>query len=287
MSKEFVPPTFKDFGKSLSDLFTKKYSYDHSFKVKSRADNLNLEAGVTAKDGALNGHIKDKYKHADLGDIEAEFTTTGKVDVSLKNAKLVKGVTVKIGATDKPNGKIDVVYKQDAFTGGLNFDVSQSKTVAEATGVVGTDGVSVGGQLQYGLNHDPKSSDADGLLDYNGGIEYTQDSYTMTVKTAKKADNLAGSYIHKVSYDFTVGAQIEYSIPTNARLLTIGGQYQLTSDTLLQGKFNTNGLISTMVQQRLLNPEVKIGLSTDFLWKNQSTVPQKFGASVVFGKDDE
>jgi len=242
---------------------------------------------VTAKDGALNGHIKDKYKHADLGDIEAEFSTTGKVDVSLKNAKLVKGVAVKVGATDKPNGKIDVSYKQDGFTGGLNFDVSQPKTVAEATSVVGYEGLSVGGQLQYGLNHDPKSSDPDGLLDYNGGIEYTDDPYTLTLKTTKKADNLFGSYIHKVSYDFTVGAQIEYSIPTNARLFTLGGQYQLTADTLLQGKFNTNGLISTMIQQRLTSPDVKIGLSTDFLWKNQSTVPQKFGASVVFGKDDE
>lgn len=62
----FKPPYYQNFGKTASDLFKKKFDYDHTLKVINRSrDGLVLESSAVNQSTGLRGQTKVTYNPAE------------------------------------------------------------------------------------------------------------------------------------------------------------------------------------------------------------------------------
>jgi len=282
MSQDFVPPLFKNFGKTVADLFKEQFDYKKQVKVKSSTPNgvtLQSTAETASKTGGdFQGTVKATYKQPDIGTFEAELNTAGTTKYSVKADKLTKGLAVKVSGDEKPAGKIEVDYAQEFFSGSLNVDVSKDATSSEVAGVIGYDGLAVGGQVKYDITRQ-------NLADFNAGAEYAQSDYTLSVKTADQANILTTSYLHKYSTDVTLGAVFAYDIEASKRLLTVGGSYKVDANIATKLKIDTNGILAAVLEHKLRNPAAKFVFSSEFNAKAASTVPEKFGLALHLGDE--
>jgi len=279
-----VPPLFKNFGKSLKDLIEKKFDFNREVKVKTTtASGVTFESTgrSTSKNNDFSGLVKTTYKRPDFGVFELELDTDGKAKYSAENDQLRKGVVVKLSGDQDPTGTLDVSYRQEYLATSAVLQLSRNTTSVETTAAIGVDGLYVGGQVKYDVN-------AQTVSDYNAASEYTQLDHTVTVKTADSGDKLALSYIHNVNPDVQVGGQFEYrvsSVSALNSLLTAVGSYNVDRDTVLKGKFNSQGIVTTAIEQRIFNPKLKYGLTTEFNARHHSALPERFGVSVTLGEN--
>jgi len=282
MSVDFVPPLFKKFGQTLTDLFKEQFEYKKQLKLKTTtANGVSLQSGaeVVGKTGAeFAGNVKATYKQADIGTFETELHTAGVTKYSVKADRLTKGLTVKVSGDEKPAGKVEIDYAQEYFSSSLTVDVSKIATAIEGAGVVGFDGLSVGGQVKYDIT-------GQRLSDFNAGTEYAQPDFIVSLKTSEQANKITTSYIHKLSPQLTTGACFAYDIESNKRLLTVGGSYRIDSASFTKAKIDTNGILSTIFEHRLRNPNVKLVLASEYNAKQACTVPEKVGLSINLGDD--
>jgi len=278
---EFIPPLFKKFGKSLTDLFKEQFEYKKQLKVKTTTSSgVTLESGVEAlsKGGDFGGNVKTTWKQPDIGTFETELNTAGSTKYSVKAEKLSKGLTVKASGDEKPAGKLEVDYAQEYFSSSLTADVSKDSTSADFAGVVGFDGLSVGGNVKYDVTGQKVS-------DFNAGAEYSQSDFTATIKTANQAQQIGTSYFHKLNADLTVGGLFSYDIEKGSRVLTVGGEYGLGDKNSIKAKVDTNGILATALIHRLRAPLTKLVLTTEFNTKSASTVPQNIGIGLHLGDE--
>jgi len=278
---DFVPPLFKNFGKTLADLFKEQFDFKKQVKVKSTTSNgltLTSAAETTSKAGEFQGSIKATHKSTDIGTFEAEISTSGATKYSVKADKLTKGLAVKVSGDEKPAGRVEVDYAQEFFAGSLNVDVAKDSTAGEVAGVVGYDGMSVGGQVKYDITRQA-------LADFNAGAEYAGSDFTATVKTTEQANKISTSYIHKYNSDLSLGANFEYDIESGKRVFTVGDSYKVDAQIATKFKINTLGVLGAVLEHKLRNPNIKTVFSAEFNAKQASTVPEKFGLAFHFGDD--
>jgi len=277
---EYIPPLFKNFGKGLTDLFKKQFDYKKSVTVKTSTSNgLTLETQAeTAKAGDFAGSLKSTYKQSDVGVFEAELHTSGSTKYSVKADKLTKNLVVKVSGDEKPSGKVEVDYAQDFFSSSLTVDVAKESTAVDTAGVIGFDGLSVGGHVKYDVTRQQ-------LADFNAGTEYSQSDFTVTVKTTDQANKIATSYLHKISADVQAGAHFSYDLESGKRLLAVGGSQRFDSQSFGKAKLDTNGILSLALEQKLKNPLAKLVFSAEFNARQASTVPDRFGLGVHLGDD--
>jgi len=277
---DFIPPLFKRFGKGLTDQLKEQFEYKKYIKVKSSTSNgVALETtGEALKSGDYSGNVKATYKQKDIGTFEAELNTTGSTAYSVKADKLTKGLTVKISGDEKPAGKLEVDFAQEFYSTSLGVDVSKDTTSVDGAGVIGFDGLSVGGAVKY-------DATAQSVSDYNAGVEYTQSDFTATVKTTNQADKVQTSFLQKVNGDLTFGGLFSYDIVSGKRVLTVGGTYKVNDDNTAKLKTDSDGIVSSVLETRLRKSSAKVLLSAEHNLRNQTTVPEKFGLGLIFGDD--
>jgi voltage-dependent anion channel protein 2 len=298
----YTPPTFGNLGKAYSDLFKKKYDFDNALKLTSKTD-FGLTPSVSAKiyKDKIGGSLKAVYVDKSFGEAEGEIDAAsgkawGKVTLTkiLQPAKFIfnggfdptsKDPLVKDGYSLKTEAE----YRKDYLAGSasvlLGDDGKSVAAVAEVAGVVGMDGVAVGGQV--------KVSQQGSLLDYNVGAQYEKSSFVATVKTEHQGDVIRLSFYHAVRSDLKWGAEIlsdEYdrlSKPAEARrrVISVAEEFQVDGDTLLKARLNNFGEIGTVVEHRLHNPNVVVGAAAQFKADGSARVtPDKFGLTLSIGE---
>lgn len=277
----FQPPLFRKFGKALDDLFSKKYGNKKELRVKSLTrDGTTLESGVvfSSKDGLYTGRFKYNRFLPSVGKAEVEVDTTGKAKGSIEaDQTLAKNVVAKLTVSEKPDANAEIDYSKDSFNFSLIAGGSQKKSSVEGAGVIGFDGLSVGGSVKY-------DTTGQSVEDYNAGIQYQQADFTGTVRTEEQGDIVTGSYVHSLSREVDVGARLKYNIATGNRLFTFGGSYQVDSDTHARGKASSNGEVEAVLERRLANPSLTYALSSKFDANQKSHVPTEFGVLFQFGE---
>jgi voltage-dependent anion channel protein 2 len=281
----FVPPLYSKLGKTLSDLFKKKFEYDGKVSSRNIVNNeLTLESSsnLTEK-GTFAGNVKATYKNKDFGEVEGEMNTSGSLTGSAKATKLAKNLTVTLSGTERPSCKLLAEYQKEYFAVSGHVEHNADTTKLEGTVVVGFDGFSVGGQARY----DTAAAD---LEDYNAGAEYTHDDFTATLVTSDRADKLVASYFYKLKnrtagLKTSVGGRFEYDLTkqANNRVLTIGVEHDIDAASNMKAKVDSNGTLAGVVEHRLNNPSVKLAFAAQWAGKNKSTTPEKFGVGVHFG----
>jgi len=284
----FIPPLWSKFGTQAKDLLSKKYDYKNQLTAKNNvAADLTVESTVTVADNsALSGTVKTKYKNKDFGEVEAEIGTVPNKDKAtlsgeVKATKLYDGLVVSAKGTDVWTAKLGAEYRHESVAGSLTFEATKDSHQIEGTIAAGFDGFSVGGQSRYCFNH--------GLSDYNFGAEYSQPEYALTLKTEKKADVLVGSYWHNVptsrnKLKTQVGAQVSWDLSgTGNKVFTVGTEHEIDEVTTVKGKIDTEGQLAAVLEHRLTNPFMKLGLSANWKVQDKTTTPNKFGVALTFG----
>jgi voltage-dependent anion channel protein 2 len=281
----FVPPLYSKFGKSLSDLFKKKFEYDSKISSRNIVNSeLTIESSSSLTEkGNFTGNVKTTYKNKDFGEVEGEMNTSGLLTGSIKATKLADNLTVTLSGTERPCGKLLAEYQKEYFAVSGQVEHNMDTTKLEGTAVVGFDGFSVGGQARY-------NTATSEVEDYNAGAEYTHDDFTATLVTSDRADKLVASYFHKIKnrtagLKTSVGGRFEYDLTkqANNRLLTIGVEHDIDAASNMKAKIDSNGSIAGVVEHRLNNPSVKLAFAAQWAGKNKTTTPERFGVGVNFG----
>lgn len=270
---------FTKLGKSVNDLFKKKYDWSTSISTKNTAGNVTVEAGATRGD-ALAGYTTATLKDSKWGEVEVTMKTdtgadipTGKVTLN----KLSPGLEIAIkGSASKLN--IDATLKKDAatLTAGVSTNM-KDKHGLTASAVISNDGLSVGGSVALNGSGD--------VTDYNVGTEWAAKDLTLTLVTSNKGENITASAFQKLNGS-VLGAQYSLNPENNSRSMQVGTRYNLAEGTLVQAKLNSAGEISTVVEHRLATPNCLLCVSTshnalakgsDVLTANKMGVSMKFG----------
>lgn len=278
--KQFIPPFFKNFGKSTKDLFKKKYEFDNTVKVINKAQN-----GVTFESTAnvsknYQGTINVKYANKCFGEVESEVSTLNSTDskLSLKLKKLAPGLTLTTGVQGKVMN-VDVEYQQEFISAQSIIKSNLEKTSIDSYASVGFDGVSVGAQCVVNVANGAQVNDT------NVGVEYTKDNLTTSVFTEKNCDFLTASFFQKVNKDTNVGASFKYEIAgKQSRSFTVGFEQKLDFDTSVKAKAELpSGVLSTAIEHRLNNPRVQVGVASSFNLTKQPLTVDSIGFGFTLG----
>jgi len=299
---DFVPQLFANLGKSYKDLAKKKYDYDNVLKIVNKTDfGLTLTTAGTFKKETISGNVKAAYKDKRFGDSELEVdTTSGKVFGKVGLDQLHKYTKVTVSGGFDPTSKEALVkdswslkgegeYRKDFIAGGGSVLVGEESVNVgiglEASGVIGFDGVSVGGQLKHRVGEKEPN-------DFNVGAQCDHKDFTATMLSEFQGDVLRFSWFHKVSAPLQLGVellsdefdQLSKSENPRRRTITFASQYQVDDATQAKAKGNNWGDISVAIEHRLGNPAVLLGAAAEFKAKGTSKLAaDKFGLSFTFG----
>merc|ERR1712225_59455 len=269
-----VPPSWKDLGKSASDLLNKDYPLaGNSLEVKTRAPN-NVAfkvAGVRdAKSAAIAGDIEAKYADAKNGVTLTQAWTTSnvlKTQVELEN-QIAKGLKLDVQghllpATQGKSAYVTAIYKQPSLHTRALLDVFKGPTFT-ADAVIGRDGFLLGAESTYSV---PTGA----ITRYALGLGYAAPSY------------------HKVSKDVEAGAKAIYDAKTAGSQvgLEVGTKAYLDNTAFVKAKVNNAGVLGLGYTQAL-RPGLKLsfGLAVDTKAFSSSEVAasaaHKVGSALTF-----
>jgi len=285
----FVPPLWSNFGKSLKDLLSKKYDYKHQVTVKNNlGSDLGLETtvGLHEKDaGTFTGQVKAKYKNKDFGEVEAEINThpnkeKATLQAEIKATKFYDGLTVGLRGVDVPTVRAGAEFRQESVATSVFVEMGKESNAVEGTLAAGFDGFTVGGQGKFCTVH--------GLVDYNFGAEYSQSDYFLTLRTAKKAEELLIGYFHTLpgrnKLKTQIGAQVLWNLESGNKVFTVGTEHDIDETTATKAKIDTEGTLAAVLEHRLSNPLLRLSLSANWRVQDRVAAPKTFGVGLTFGE---
>jgi len=293
MSHSFVPPTYCNIGKSFRDLWSKKFENKSFLKVISKSNGLTLTTSESIDSNGLNGNVTAKYVD-NWGDVDAEVDcSSGKAYATANLTKLVDGGKASFSAgllgSKKPADKNSFSFKaafeesQEVFTAAASADFVEVGdgfgAKINASGTIGFDGVTVGGEVKGRVDHEHN------IEDHNVGAQYQKDNFTVSFNTEKKGDVLRVSYFYAPSKDYTVGAEfVTDGADTFRKVLNVASQYEYNSNTTAKFRWSTGGDFGGAMEYRLRNPNVAVLLSANLKAKGTSDIrADKFGVGFTFG----
>ncbi|AAW42497.1 voltage-dependent anion channel protein 2 [Cryptococcus neoformans] len=286
-----VPPSWRDLGKSSSDLLLKDYPIQGtSLEVKTLTpSNVAFKVAGTkdAKTDAISGDIEGKYVDFKNGlTFTQGWTTTNvlRTQLELEN-QIAKGLKFDLATTLNPakaskSAILTAIYKQPSLHTRATVDLFKGPTFTADT-VVGRDGFLVGAEASYDVL-------SGAITRYAGAVGFSAPEYAVTLHGLGNLSTFAASYYHKVSKDVEAGAKAVYDTKSTAGnvSLEVGAKTYLDNAAFVKAKINNAGVLSLGYTQAL-RPGVKAsaGVSVDTTRLNEPTAGQaahKVGASIVF-----
>jgi len=281
-----APPSYSDVAKTANDILTNDYCFDKKLKVKTKtANGVSLTVENTMSSKGVAGKLTSKFKPFDgISVKKLGVKTNGRVfvEASLDNALAGAQFTVKAedGAGKAPSGSVDVDYTLNSLNLNANLDFVRGPTVY-AAGTFGFDSIVLGGEVKYNTEFDDSDSGAK-LEDYNGSLSYVGSDFTASLSTTNKASVYGVSIHHNMSRDTQIATQFDFNSKDSGKVLTLGGLYTVDSHTKLQGKIDSNGIVSSNWIQNV-RPSVQVIASAQVDAKNFSGDSHKFGLQLVLG----
>ncbi|TRM56760.1 eukaryotic porin/Tom40 [Schizophyllum amplum] len=262
-----VPPSWKDLGKSASDLLSKDYPYNtQALEVKTKTPNgVQFRVAGSQAAGPISGELEGKYTDRAHGLTLTQAWTTGNVlrtQIELENlvAKGLKLDAITSLMPDKgtKSAALNAVYKQSGVHTRAALDVFKGPTVTADT-VVGRDGFLVGAETSYNVT--------DGTIaKWSAALGYTDTNYAVTLHGLNKFNTFHASYYHRVSADVEAGAKAVYDTKATQGgvALEVGTKTYLDKAAFVKAKINNQGVVALGYTQAL-RPGVKaaFGLALD------------------------
>ena len=134
--------------------------------------------------------------------------------------------------------------------------------------------------MKYNTMFDDKGSPT--LEDYNALLGYSEGDYVVSLKSAKKlsAFSLGVHYDHDLKTK--VAVQVDLAPKSGAKTITAGGSYVVDSETTVQGKVDSNAIVSANLIQKV-SKQVKVVASAQVDSRNFAADSHKFGLQLVLG----
>jgi hypothetical protein len=228
------------------------------FKAKTSAGEGLAKIGSNLGD-ALTASLEHTYTYKpwNLG-VKETLESAGNLKTELSLTDLgVKGLKLTANHESKSSAlKASFEFKNDRIAANGSFD---SKGEIPLAFVIQQDKFLVGADLLATSAAALKKHDA--FVNYNGG------DFNVTVRTADKFNSLNLAYLHNVSSDVTVAAQVGHSL-NFAKLdpaLVLVGAVKLDSATSVKGKVNVqqggNALGLALAQKLSDSVKVTVGAS--------------------------
>ncbi|EIW72829.1 hypothetical protein TREMEDRAFT_42010 [Tremella mesenterica DSM 1558] len=286
-----VPPSWKDVGKSASDLLLKDYPIQGtSLEVKTITPSnvtFKVAGNKDDKSGTISGDIEGKYVDFKNGLTFTQAWTTSnllRTQLELEN-QIAKGLKLDLATTLNPakaakSAILTAIYKQPSLHTRATVDLFKGPTFT-ADAVVGRDGFLVGAEGSYDVL-------SGAITRYAGAIGFSAPEYSITLHGLGNMSTFAASYYHRVSKDVDAGAKAVYDIKstTGGVSLEVGTKMYLDNAAFVKAKINNSGVLCVGYTQAL-RPGVKavFGLGLDTTRLNDPTAgpaAHKVGASFVF-----
>jgi len=274
------PVLFKDVGKRMKDLLTKDFpSEKQETKVEWRgktSNQVNVESNLTMNvDGSVVGKFIPSYKHRETG---ANFT----LDVSTKREikaeiavedKPVEGLKTTLAANSRGEeywGTFGLEFRHEIgnVTASVDYGEEKGATIKGSLlfGTVGADSFTVGADAEYLVG-----SDSNQLKTINSKASYASNEFDFgafcRINNEKDINEVGLSYFHRVNGDFFVGAEVAIDPSKaleNKPKLVLASQYTLEKDSVVKGKFDTNGQLGLSFTQKLNNnARIVLGSTVD------------------------
>lgn len=269
-------PFFKDLNKRVSDLTTKDFpSEQQENKIEWKSTTLNNVTFEThlvqKKDGSVVGTFIPKYNLKDWGttfSVEVNTKKELKVETVVENkfAEGLKTTTSVQSKLDNLTSTLSIDYKHDLATLSLHGNFTKGiGSILKAASVIGfAKNGSMGASVEYFLGNTHS-----GLREFCGNLNYNAEEFDVSIFGRMKnlgeeeKQEVGASYFHKLNNNLSVGTEIVLDVPpvSTKPKLTLASQYVIEKDSIIKGKFDTDGKIGFSLQQRL-NKNVKGTLST-------------------------
>jgi len=305
--KPFVPARFSKSGSASSDVFSKKYSYENTFKTVYGTSNATFEASIisapsVAADGVtktrnVRGYIKDTYRHGPYtfeGEVHTDANRESKYVIK-RPCLFVKGlnwtfthstVDGELKSKNDPYGALTLEgeYTRDHLYATALVKSNGTRHLVKPSLAVGFDGVSVGGAATVDVS-------AQALTDYNLGAQYAaSNGYTAAFFTKNKAENVTLS-LFKSQGSNQQAAQLSTDLSLKKPVLSVGLQQSLDNSTVFKAKADVQVLsrdveVAATLEHRLASPQAAIAVSASVKPDFRAFAPQtvsNFGASFTFG----
>jgi len=279
-------PLYKDIAKAYNDLATEDYAHPQKvgLKIKTKGSGgLELTPSfVLSHSGTALGAFSSKWKYKTV-QVEAKTQTDGKASVETKYAvPQVNGLTV-IASGSKAAGKN--IYESNVG-GEYSHANARVKGSADAfSGVVNVNGVFGTSTAGVGLDG-TYNAEKGTLTNYNGAAFYNAGDYILAAQTKslkdKPAAQVALSYFLNYSKAAKIGGEYVYDLGTQAHSFGLASAYQLDANTLFKGKVDSDGKITTHLQQTV-HPNVRIGWGSQIDATKLSSDAHKFGFYFTLG----
>jgi voltage-dependent anion channel protein 2 len=286
-----VPPSWKDLGKSSSDLLSKDYPFHGTaLEVKTKTpSNVTFKvAGTRNANGAITGDIESKMTNKQHGlTLTNTWNTVNvlKTQVELDN-QITQGLKLDLVTTIAPSkgmsksAVLNAVYKQSGFHSRASIDVLKGPTFTADTGL-GRDGFLVGAEAAYNVTEGRISR-------YALAAGFNAPEYAVTLHALHDLKSFSASYYHRVSKDVEAGAKAVYDpkLTNGGVSIEVGTKTYLDSAAFVKAKINNAGILALGYTQSL-RPGVKasFGLAVDTQKLNEvdpSGPVHKIGMSFVF-----
>jgi len=289
-----VPPSFKDVGKSASDLLNKDYPLNgNTLEVKTRAPN-NVAFKVTgtrdSKSNTIAGDIEGKYVDAKNGLSFTQTWTTSNIlksQIELEN-QIARGLKLDLQAqllpaTRAKSAFVTAIFKQPSLHTRAHLDVFKGPTFT-ADAVFGRDGFLLGAESTYSV---PSGA----ITHYAVGLGYATPILSVTFHGLANLSVFSASYYHKVNKDVEAGAKAVWdSKSTTSNVgLEVGAKAYLDNTAFFKAKINNAGVFCLGYTQAL-RPGVKASFGLALDTQKLSDAPatstgvsaHKVGTSITF-----
>jgi hypothetical protein len=177
---------------------------------------------------------------------------------------------------------VAIDYKHEVASVSLSADYGKTAgSTINASAVVAYQRWSLGAKADYflGITQDSDLKEFQTSINYNSD-EFDAQAFGYAVVVFSQTDTLTGpprlvcslfvisrikslgeedkhelgaTYFHKINNDLSVGTEVVFDVShhaTNKPKLTFGTQYRLENDTILKGKFDTDGKLGLSYQQK-------------------------------------
>jgi voltage-dependent anion channel protein 2 len=281
-----VPPSWKDLGKSSSDLLLKDYhSNGVSLEVKTQTPSnvsFKVQGHRDAKTDHIAGDIEGKWTDKVHGlTLTQSWTTTNLLRNQVEFDNLItNGLKLDLSTSLAPEkgtktAVLNTVYKQSGFHTRATLDVLKGPTFT-ADAVLGRDGFLLGAEASYNVS-------GGNITRYAAAIGYNAPEYAITLHGLHNFNTYSASYYHRVSRDVEAGARAVYDHKSThgGVNLEVGTKTQLDSSAFIKAKINNAGVVALGYTQ-VLRPGVKasFGLALDTQKLND---PNPIGAAHKVG----
>jgi len=286
-----VPPSWKDLGKSSTDLLQKDYPFQVfglEVKTKTPSNVVFKVAGNRAQTGAIHGDIEAKLTDKKHGLVFTNTWTTANVlknQVELEN-QITQGLKLDLTTSIAPSkganksAVLGAVYKQSGFHSRAILDILKGPTFTADT-VLGRDGFLVGAEAAYNVTEGRISR-------YALAAGFNAPEYAVTLHALNDLKSFSASYYHRVSADVEAGAKAVYDpkLTNGGVSIEVGTKTYLDSAAFVKAKINNSGVLALGYTQSL-RPGLKasFGLALDTQKLNEvdpTGTVHKVGMSFVF-----